>query len=305
MCEECAMTRAHGLVVAIALSLGGVACGSDDAGSNGQAAIGPDEVVGALATGEIVRIDSRDGRTTATLGQVPLATGAEIDAVDVAPDGSVVLVSVQNDHDEACASTVYAFDPADGKRTVFAHGAAASFSPGGDEVAYIRYRQNGEFCPRSQLVVRTVATGKESTFSLPGGETLEGTPPEWPLNWSPDGSRLVFVSQRGAIVVSTDDASTSEPVQTADPQSRVLSPIFIDDQTVAGLADCCVGTGHVRAFTLGSGDSQPLFEAQAIRSIRNDRGGSGLWLTMEAQGLWHWDGRQLVQKAPDVLVTSG
>jgi aspartate 1-decarboxylase len=304
------------IVVAVALSLGVVGCGSNDTlpaspsssapSANAQAAISQDEVIGALDDGEIVRIDAHTGRATATLGRVPWATGAEIDSVDVAPDGNQVLVSVQNDHDQACAATVYAFDPQNGKRTIFAHGAAASYSPSGAEVAYISYRQqDDEFCRRSQLVTRTSATGHESAFSLPGGETLEGNPPEWPLNWSPDGSRLVFVAQQGAVVVSAHHSSKPSPVQTADPQNRVLSPIFLDDQTIAGLTDCCVGTGHVRAFTLGNGDSRALFDAAAIRGIRLDRGGSGLWLTIEEQGLWHWDGSRLVQKAPNVLMTSG
>jgi len=43
-----------------------------------------------------------------------------------------------------------------------------------------------------------------------------------------------------------------------------------------------------------------------LRSIRRDRGGPGLWLTVEEAGLWHWDGetvRRIVDG--DVLVTSG
>lgn len=275
------------------------------------------EVAVALADGAILAVTADGGRTR-TLGRVPIWPNGHVDAVDVAPDGGRVLVSVLDDSDEggppdssgaptnACRAAVYSVLRGRAVKRL-ASGADASMAPDGHRVAYLRYALDHGFCVRTHLVVRDLGSGAEEAVPLPGGSVLEGTPPEWPLTWSPDGTRVAFVSERGALVSRVDGREVTR-VGGARPSGgeRTLAPVFLADGTVAGMTGCCLGgEGRMVAFP-STGDPYVLFPlATPVRAIRRDRGGAGLWLTMEETSLWHWDGRHLRAVFAPALITSG
>jgi hypothetical protein len=263
-----------------------------------------DEVVAVTAAGDVVRV-AADGSDRGLVGRIALDVGAEVDAVDVSPDGAEVVVSVLNDHDEACQADVHLFSAAaDG--AVIAEGAAASFSPDGTRLLYLQYRADGEFCPRTRVVVRSLADRAERRFALPGGGGVEGNPGEWPVDWSPDSRRIALVAPHGVLLADADGTHVTTLAAAAGTDLAATAPVFLDDDTLLAVTGCCVGAAHVTEFSLDGGGARPAFEVPtAVRSIRRDRDGAGVWLTLEDRGLWHWDGTTVTQVAPDYLLASG
>jgi hypothetical protein len=162
------------------------------------------------------------------------------------------------------------------------------------------------------LVLREVATDKETVWDLPGEDPAMGTPPSWPLNWSTDGERVALVRDRSVLVLAVDDLTHSLVMATADAEGSVSAdaPVFLDAQRLAVLGGCCVGDLPVESIDLVSGARTVLFAAPApIRSIRRDREGAGLWFTVEERGLWRWDGqgapRAVGGDAEKALLVSG
>jgi hypothetical protein len=289
------------------VAISAIACGGSDPGQP-PAALSPSATDAALhvdthyvvvvtADGEVKQLDDH-GRETASLGQVPLPVGGEVNAISVSPDGQV-LVSTLNDHDEACRAVVYRATT-DGFEK-YVDGAAAVFSEDGTQLAYVRYASVGEFCPRTQLVIRRVADGAEQRIDYPGERQPEGTPPAWPISWSPDGTKLALMTSDGLGVITIRDKDVRQ-VGGGLP----AAPAFLDDTTVAAMSGCCVGPLRVAAYPITSERPHELFQVPGpVRSIQRDRGGDGLWLTVEEAGLWHWDGAKLERIAADALVTSG
>lgn len=99
-----------------------------------------------------------------------------MNAIDVSPDGRQVLVSVLDDHDASCRATTYSVRPGGAFQHMF-DGAAASFSPDGQQVAYIAYALEGEYCLRTHLVIRQTADRAETVVAIPGGPVLDRNPP--------------------------------------------------------------------------------------------------------------------------------
>lgn len=299
-------------LVVVCAAIGGPACGGSDA-TQSPAALSPSttdaavhidthHIVVVTADGEVKQLDEQ-GRTVSSLGQVPPSVGGEVNAISVSSEGQV-LVSTLNDHDQACRAVVYRVTT-DGLEK-YLDGAAAAFDEDGTQLAYVRYARDGESCPRAQLVIRRLADGVERHVDYPGERQPEGTPPAWPISWSPDGTKLALITSDGLSVVMTGSWDVS-PVGDALPGAdRPSAPAFLDDENVAAMAGCCIGSGRVAAYSITSGGSHDLFTVPGpVRSIQRDRGGDGLWLTVEEAGLWHWDGAKLVHLSADALITSG
>ena len=295
-------TRGFAALVAIGLVAG---C----AGSSGEPATvgaGSPSVVVALRDGTLERVDA-SGHVVSVLGRVPSGSG-EVNAIDVAPDGTV-YVSTLSESDDAgvCRPTVYVVR--DGKLSLLLRGGAeAVLDPSGTRLAYVRFADKGsDACVRSQLVVRRLADRVETRIPYPRGQRVEGTPPEWPVNWSPDGRKLGVVAGVSSIAVtSIADGRTQIVGGAPDGRSDLKAPVFVDDTTVAGMAGCCVGGGHLVSYSLTTGASHTLFSVVGpVRSIHRARAGAGFWFTIEEQGLWHWDGSTLHQLPVDALITSG
>jgi hypothetical protein len=235
-----------------------------------------------------------------------MRVGAEVDAIDVSADGRQVIVSIVNDHDFACSATVYSVGD-DGRLHRLFRGGAATFSPDGTRVAYLQYARSGEFCYRTALAIRDLVNGSTIVLPLLGGRTLEGTPPDWPLNWSPDGTRLVYVGKDGVTLATTSDGQHYD--QHTISSERGLGSAFTSDEVLAVYTGCCTGPAQqVTAISLSGAPAKPLFSlVSAMRSIRSDRGGQGLWLTTEQSPstLWRWDGTHLRSLPAQALITSG
>lgn len=312
------MRDIHSIVAVVALgSLLLTACGDGNNGvepaGGAPAALTPlagDELLGVSQDWRI-HVFKESGALVRTLGTVPHEEGAEVNAVDVSPDGARALVSVQNDHDEVCSATVYEATDS-GLRPLF-DGAAASFSPDGHRIAHLSYTARGEFCFRSGLSIRNAEDGVVlSASALPGGETLEDTPPTWPVNWSPDGMRLVFLGAKGKfgraplIVEVRPDGRLGAARPPAG--GSLFSPVFTRDLSLLGADDCCIRQQLV-ARDPQTGRTQQLAPLDSpIRSARADRGGEGAWFLTELGNLFHWNGGALtpVQTAVGpVVMASG
>jgi hypothetical protein len=299
-----------GLAVAC-VAISGPACGGSDAtlspaapspSADNAVHVGTEHVVVVTVDGEVEKLDEQ-GRVVASLGQVPPSVGDEVNAISVSPDGQV-LVSTLNDHDEACRAVVYRVMTNDFEKYV--DGAAAAFADDGSQLAYIRYDRDGEFCPRAQLVIRRLATGTERDIDYPGQRMPEGTPPAWPISWSPDGTKFALMTADGLSVIATGSGDADVVGDSLPEDNRPTAPVFLDNDTVAAMTGCCIGPLHMTAISIGSDESRELFTVPGpVRSIQRDRGGEGLWLTVEEGGLWHWDGDKLQHLPVEALITSG
>lgn len=291
-----------------ALLMGLSACGdaSVRAGGARETPVAGPALVGA---GHVVVV--RRDRTIATvaasgevvddLSTLPPQAG-EPDAVAVSTDGQVVLVSAVKQDDDVpsvCAATVLQV-LADGRTRELAEGAGIALSGSGRRLAYFRYATVDGFCRRTSLIVRDLADGAETTVTTLRDGPVGGTPPEWPVNWSPDEAQIAHVSRTGAVVTQVGTGATAA-VDEGDG-GRPLAPAWLPDGRLVVLHGCCIGGGSVRA----TGAAVEVFAVPGpLRSLRAGRDGVGAWFTVEDQGLHHWDGRDARAVLGDALLTSG
>ena len=291
------------------LLLGLVACGDTRAPSGtapevpvaGPALVAADQVV-VVRRDRSIAVVSDDGTQAADLGEVPSEAG-EPDAVAVSQDGRLVVVSAvaqDDDRVSVCAAAVLQVLE-DGRLRQLAEGAAVALSADGTRLAYFRHATVNGFCRRTDLVVRDLRDGAETTVTtLDDGPVAGLPPPDWPVNWSPDGTQIAHVVEAGA--VTTQVATGASAAVTAGTEGRPLAPAWLPDGRLVVLHGCCLGGGSLRT-------TSPALEVFAVpgpvRSLRAGRNGVGAWFTVEEQGLHHWDGRQVRAVYSDALVTSG
>lgn len=255
------------------------------------ATILPDELL-VVTSERRVEVIGEDGALVRVLDDGSGLGNGQVNAVDVSPAGNRAAVSVLLDSDGGCASTVYEASDTGLRRLL--DGAAAAYDPTGTRLAYVRYVLRDDFCMRSQLVVRDLADGKEVASPIPGGEALDGIPGQGILSWSPDGTRIALFS--------TADEAAGTHVVTIGPTGAIgrddriglfFAAAFADDTTLFGSPSCCIRT-RFATLDLRDGTTTDLGPVPTLlRSVRRDRGGTGLWVTLEGMGLHHWDGRSL------------
>lgn len=276
---------------------------------------GPVVVTGA---GDVVEL-SPAGAPVRSFGRVGGTVSNHADAVDVSPDGARLVVSTLDDSDGRCTAHTLSTSVTarGGSLRRWFDGASATLSPDGARVAYVRYRLVDGFCSRVAVVVRDIATGREVSRPLPGGPRLPGTPPGWPVSFAPDGTRLALVvglrtvvlpvgASTGASAETSAGGLVGAPVRTVGPDGEAYAPVFLSDGRLAVMGGCCMGGNQPVGAVDGAGARTVLFSAPApVRSIRRDRTGPGLYLTVEDGGLLHWDGTRLAVVTRDALVTSG
>lgn len=299
---------------ALALTL--AACGSPDTDAAQRQASEPEALTPISASQVLVVTGDRDvivvdesGATVRTIGRVPGKESAQINAVDVSADGTRALISVLNDHDGACTAKVY--EVTDGGLRPLYDGAAAVFDPDGARVAHLTYMDQGEFCVRAAVSIRSTDGAVQASSGVPAGATLEDTPPLWPVNWAPDGQHLVLLAKAGEHGRATRIVDVGPDGRLGESRpfdGQFFSPAFLTPTMLIGSAPCCIRPQLV-SRDLANDTTSVLAELPGpVRSIRPDRGGTGLWLVLEGQrSLFHWDGVRLeaVALASSALMASG
>lgn len=96
-------------------------------------------------------------------------------------------------------------------------------SPQGDAVVYVKTMIDEERAYRNHLFVRDLQTGE--TVQLTSGAVRDTYP-----RWSPDGTRITFVSKRsGTAQVWLIDAKGGEPRQLTHCKTGVSTPLWSPD----------------------------------------------------------------------------
>lgn len=232
------------VVMALSVLVAGPACdGSTRNSARPEGASPPETFFAVRGPGtEIVEIDSASGRVRRTIvdlghedPEAVATTGGLIDGLDLAADRRVLYYSRWS----ADPGSVYRVELPDGDPERVADGHAASVSPDGRRLAFIR---------RADLLIRDLATNGERVFDGLVGE-LGGVETAWA-----NDSRRLAVEISGADVSGVDivDTETGEIVDL-QPEGelaidyRVVSPRYRPSDGT--LSVVCCHTGEI-----GEGD---------------------------------------------------
>ena len=198
-----------------------------------------------------------------------------VQALEVAPDRRHAYVAVYMNER---APRLYEVALRTGRRIRLGHAISPSLSPDRKRLAYVAVERREDITYRTALVVRTLATGRTRSISLPE-RTPFGTPPELVINWSPDGRRVAVFD--GTVVRVVDVArATTVASQPELPGRTGLAPVFADAHTLVVLANCCIGRQRLVAVDLPSGARTPFAELRApVENVRRLKGGSLLIVT--------------------------
>ena len=146
-----------------------------------------------------------------------------------------------------------------------------------------------------------VSSGMRRIVALPGGSELVSNPPQFPINWSPDGKRLAFAHAGAVQVVDVATLTTTSIGAHTDATATrgTFAPVFTARGDLAVLTGCCVAPMTVDTVDEGTRARTTLFAVTApVRSISRDhRDEDILWLTLEEAGLFRWDGERLAAVA--------
>ena len=142
-----------------------------------------------------------------------------------------------------------------------------------------------------------VSTGMRRIVALPGGSELVSNPPQYPINWSPDGKRLAYAHAGAVQVVDVATlTTTSIGAQTDATATRgTFAPVVTARGDLAVMTGCCVAPMTIDTVDAASGAHTTSFAIPApVGSISRDhRDSDVLWLTLQEAGLFRWDGERL------------
>jgi hypothetical protein len=177
--------------------------------------------------------------------------------VELAADRRHAFVSVRRGE----TRTLLEVDLSTGSAVYIAAGGSPALSPDGRRLAYFALRlYNGDILYRTALVVRDLATGhlRSIRFAEPAAW---GTPPDVLINWSPDGRRIALVGfdRRHGPDLYVVDVAHARTVESQPNLGRMTAPVFLDDETLLALSNCCTGTHQqIVARTLVHGAQTPF-----------------------------------------------
>lgn len=253
------MTRRLSLVIALALVF---AAGATARGGGTQ-------ILAADSHGALMILDQKG----ALERRLPVRPFGRTDiGLDLAPGGRTAYVSVSRASPRL--PDLYTLHPANGLLGTIGHGLSPTVSPDGRRLAYLRVVRHNDIEYADGLVVRVLATGRTSVYPL--GRNPVGTPPELVVNWAPDGRTIALV-----VIRSGREGGQTELVRLAGLRRirsvrHFLSPVFLDERTLVGLVNCCIGREqHLAAFDLRTGKVRPFATipapAEEVRALPGRR----------------------------------
>lgn len=222
----------------------------------------PATTVAITDKGAVVVIDTASGRT-----RTLVAAGAGGGGVALSPDGGTVYYGEEQ---AGCATghirSVSIHGPPEPLERV-AEGMHPAVSPDGSRLAFWSRRSSGPGTCEHTLVVRHLATGLEQRWTArPNGYFELGFVD--PLDWAPDGRRLVFGFQYEGLGAWILDTAVPGPLNLARGLDLGAGlPSWHPDGRIAVVLDCCLDPDAPRVpprtvlHDPGTKRSTTLFEA--------------------------------------------
>lgn len=249
-------------LISIAVLIAAVLVRADDdvtietaASEPAATALAPGAIIALTSDSELVLLDPRGElqRTIANLGPLVGSGG-----LAVSPDGRSIYIGARTAEASTassnCTGEVRRVDARGGTWDVVATQAdSPALSADGSRLAYASLERINDICYRGALVVMDLASGTTESYPYPTPGVPDGTPPELPISWSPDGTSIASVENTGATLL---ELSTGEHSPVTSP-GRPLLPTFVEQDRLAVLVGCCVGEQSVQIVDLRSGESQP------------------------------------------------
>lgn len=165
------------------------------------------------------------------------------------------------------APALFRVNLATGRGSRFADATSAAVSPSGTRVAYLSTVRRNGFYRRDALVVRSLQGNDVRSISL-GSTDVAGSPLDV-INWSPDGRHIV-VDDNGFRVATLGSAGLELGPPIA---SDLVAPVFLDEHTLVGLANCCTGYQRLVTIDLRTGTRRPFAVVpgppETIRRLRD------------------------------------
>lgn len=198
-----------------------------------------------------------------------------VQALEIAPDRRHAYVSV---YARQQPPRLYEVALGTGRRIRLANAISPSLSPDRTQLAYVTVEEREDIQYRTGLVIRSLRTGQTRVIPLPAQAPL-GTPPENVINWSPNGRYLALFDGTVIRVVDVATATTVDS-QREIPGSTGLAPVFLDQQTLIVLANCCIGRQRLVAVDLRSGARTVFAQVQSpVENVRRLNSGALLAVT--------------------------
>jgi WD40-like Beta Propeller Repeat len=193
----------------------------------------PSAILAADLHNRLLVLDS-SGRTIRLIPGPWSQRDGRIQGVDLASDGRRAFVAVYH---SGRPDALYSVDLQKRTARQIGRGLSPAVSPSGNRLAYLRTRTRSDVKYRTALMIRNLATGREHAVQF-GPHSAVGTPPDMVINCSPDGRYLALL---GRSLVRVVNVQTRTKVEHGRAVRRLLAPAFLDDSTLVGVANCCIG----------------------------------------------------------------
>jgi hypothetical protein len=264
----------------------------------------------ALATDSIVVLTT-DGRieevgATGATRRLVADLDSMVDGLSVHPDRRRIFLGFRFPAagSSNCEASVAEL-AVDGNVSEIGAGTSPAVSPDGSRLAYVALERRNDVCYRTAIVVRDLATERDERY--PFSEPVpDSNPPELPLSWSQDGTKIAFVDQDGASLLDLTNSGSARFSSVTATEGRLLLPTFAPDGSLIALRDCCMAGSRLVRITLPTmaTTSLALLGAPA-RSLIVGSGDSPTFVVLEEQGLAVIDEGKLRFLRDDVAYADG